>query len=585
MLKINELARLYLGVKQENESRTILIDMSAWAELYPNATAEILHKRWGDETKDLTGATYDSDTKILSWTPTSYDTFYDGFGMAEIRMVEGDVVKKTKDLITTAVSPSITGGSGEIIESDFQAWLNTVIGYKNDTVTAKNAAKGYKEDSEAYAVGKRNGTDVESTDPAYENNAKYFAALAAALISVADVACAEAITLAAGSSATVEIQTTENGKKFVFGIPKGPKGDPGSGSAGVNGIKMNGSEVTVDDNGVAQLGDVVTDKTDKADKVSSPTENNFAALDANGNLKDSGHKHSDYLTQHQDISGKADKATGATENNFAALDANGNPIDSGHKHSDYLTAHQDISGKKNTQSAVSDPTASGNAVEFISGITQNEQGVISPVKKTVQSATTSQSGLMSAADKTLLGKLPADIAIVEDDDNNLALHNITKGSYVVWKGVLKKASAAISIGDTLSSSNLSNVSNGLGGVLKSLDDKIVAYDTFSSTSCTVNSSAAIASKSNIVIKIGRLVIVAIGAEVTGSVASGTVLYTVPSGYRPSANRDAVAGYIDRNGNISYIFGSFQVGSDGKIKQTISGSWSSGGFTALFIYYV
>ena len=41
----------------------------------------------------------------------------------------------------------------------------------------------------------------------------------------------------------------------------------------------------------------------KADKVSSAANNNFAALDANGNLKDSGHKHSDYLTAHQDISG------------------------------------------------------------------------------------------------------------------------------------------------------------------------------------------------------------------------------------------------------------------------------------------
>ena len=50
----------------------------------------------------------------------------------------------------------------------------------------------------------------------------------------------------------------------------------------------------------------------KADKVSGATNNNFAALDANGNLKDSGHKHGDYLTQHQDISGKADKATTVT---------------------------------------------------------------------------------------------------------------------------------------------------------------------------------------------------------------------------------------------------------------------------------
>ena len=38
-----------------------------------------------------------------------------------------------------------------------------------------------------------------------------------------------------------------------------------------------------------------------------------------------------------DISGKADKVLNATSGNFASLDANGNPTDSGHKHSDYLT--------------------------------------------------------------------------------------------------------------------------------------------------------------------------------------------------------------------------------------------------------
>lgn len=63
------------------------------------------------------------------------------------------------------------------------------------------------------------------------------------------------------------------------------------------------------------------------------------------------HTHSQYLTQHQDISGKADKVTSATNGNFAALDSNGNLTDSGHKHSDYLTSHQDLSNyvqKSNT---------------------------------------------------------------------------------------------------------------------------------------------------------------------------------------------------------------------------------------------
>jgi hypothetical protein len=36
---------------------------------------------------------------------------------------------------------------------------------------------------------------------------------------------------------------------------------------------------------------------------------------------------------------KADKVQNATSGNFAALDSAGNLVDSGHKHSDYLTAH------------------------------------------------------------------------------------------------------------------------------------------------------------------------------------------------------------------------------------------------------
>lgn len=40
----------------------------------------------------------------------------------------------------------------------------------------------------------------------------------------------------------------------------------------------------------------------KADKISNPTEGNFISVDSQGNIVDSGHKHSDYITQHQDLS-------------------------------------------------------------------------------------------------------------------------------------------------------------------------------------------------------------------------------------------------------------------------------------------
>lgn len=60
--------------------------------------------------------------------------------------------------------------------------------------------------------------------------------------------------------------------------------------------------------------------------------------------------------------------------------------------------------KKNIQADVSDPVASGTGVEFISGITQNQQGVISPSKKTVR---TMGGATASAAGSTGLVPAPA----------------------------------------------------------------------------------------------------------------------------------------------------------------------------------
>lgn len=123
------------------------------------------------------------------------------------------------------------------------------------------------------------------------------------------------------------------------------------------------------------------------------------------------------------LDGKSDKVANATAGNFAGLDANGNLTDSGSKAADFATAAQgakadtalqaaDIVNKKNMQTAVADPTASGNAAAFIDSISQNENGEITVTKKNVQAASASQAGLMSAADYS---KLAAISATVSDD--------------------------------------------------------------------------------------------------------------------------------------------------------------------------
>lgn len=93
----------------------------------------------------------------------------------------------------------------------------------------------------------------------------------------------------------------------------------------INSVTLSGNK-SLSDLGIAAAADIPTVPTKLSDFTddlgTSPT-----------------HSHSQYLTSHQDITGKADKVSSATNGNFAALDSNGNLTDSGHKHSDYLTSY------------------------------------------------------------------------------------------------------------------------------------------------------------------------------------------------------------------------------------------------------
>jgi len=100
---------------------------------------------------------------------------------------------------------------------------------------------------------------------------------------------------------------------------------------------VSGAEIDNEFNSIASA------VTSKADKVAAATTNNFAGLNASGNLIDSGKSSSDFadatatsnsisviesdITELQND--KADKVAAATTDNFAALDANGNLKDSG----------------------------------------------------------------------------------------------------------------------------------------------------------------------------------------------------------------------------------------------------------------
>lgn len=99
------------------------------------------------------------------------------------------------------------------------------------------------------------------------------------------------------------------------------------------------------------------------------------------------------VVAHQNISGKADKVTGATSGNFAGLDANGNLVDSGKKAGDFATEAQ---GTKADSAVQSVKMGSSSGTELKDGTS-----VVIP------EATQNAPGVMSTSDKTKLDGIEA----------------------------------------------------------------------------------------------------------------------------------------------------------------------------------
>lgn len=93
--------------------------------------------------------------------------------ITQYEFVDGTIVD-----FTVAADGSITADikAGSITADKLQPnFLADCLAAKNAAEAAADNAEESAEDAEAWAVGKRNGQDVPSTDPAYENNAKYWA--------------------------------------------------------------------------------------------------------------------------------------------------------------------------------------------------------------------------------------------------------------------------------------------------------------------------------------------------------------------------------------------------------------------------
>jgi len=284
-----------------------------------------------------------------------------------------------------------------------------------DGISARNA--------EAWAVGKRNGVPVSSSDPTYHNNSKWYAEQLEAEVNFPYI---DSLT------GNWMVWDPEQGEYVDTNVHAQGATGPGVPAGGTTGQIMK-------KNSGADYDTYWTDEQDitgKADKVTSATDGNFAALDSNGNLTDSGHKHSDYVT---DISGKADIVSGATNGDLAGLDSNGNLTDSG-------ISPATVAGK-------TDKVSGATAGNF-AGLDSN--GNLTDSGSKASDFLTSHQDISGKVDKTELATI---------ESGSTASRNYQVGEILWRSGIAYQVIEAISSGDAFSSSNISVISNGVANSL------------------------------------------------------------------------------------------------------------------------
>lgn len=160
-----------IGYEGEQNSRPLELDISEGLAKWAGSVPTLLYIRPGENLAVPAATTLDDG--ILTWIPDAYATAKSG-GTGALQIVF--TIEATNTVIgKSQVIPMTVNAS--LIESEdppepYESWIASLL-------AAAAEAEGSAQDAEAWAVGERGGADVGSSDPAYHNNAKYYAEQAA----------------------------------------------------------------------------------------------------------------------------------------------------------------------------------------------------------------------------------------------------------------------------------------------------------------------------------------------------------------------------------------------------------------------
>lgn len=155
-----------IHAKQYDKGQTWLFNLRANDQAFnvPAGSTVTIQGTKADHTGFQYACTYSGST--VTATETQQMTIYPGDVAAEIAISKNDELIASINFIIRVEAAAL---------ADDTMISDTELPMVEAAVEAAATVPGLVEDAEAYAVGTRGGVPVTSGDPAYENNAKYYA--------------------------------------------------------------------------------------------------------------------------------------------------------------------------------------------------------------------------------------------------------------------------------------------------------------------------------------------------------------------------------------------------------------------------
>lgn len=182
----NQQCAVPLGVQGDNESLVYTADVSDWLAEWPLGIIALVLQAPDGSDVYMANTSLDRENGVVSWTITEFDTAIVGYGKGELRLVSGDVVKKSWRF-ATYIRPSVLSCAAEP-PAPTPEWITELLDAAADVYqaveaadraeTAAGRAEGFAQDSQnskaaVEALTDQAGEYAEAAEESAQESKKY----------------------------------------------------------------------------------------------------------------------------------------------------------------------------------------------------------------------------------------------------------------------------------------------------------------------------------------------------------------------------------------------------------------------------